>query len=308
MSAGVEEKKPHVDHSPLMELQRRMARAVMQPITRDEKMRQRNADGVPMEQEAAAFIKPNDRLSSFERLEIYNRQYWFRLFTSFEEDFPGVQAVVGKKKFEALMRAYLANCPSTSFSLRNLGSKLEAWLRSHKEWAGQLLLLDMVRLEWTHIESFDAAERPRLSPESLAKVGPASTFTLQPYLFLLELSYPVDDLLVAVRNESGSSDTSSNNATVARRNQRVRQVAAVPAQKIFLAVHRMENSIYYKRLAAEEYGVLQALKAGATLEQAIERGFKKSGMHEAERGDFLHTVFATWAMLGWFCESGESEA
>ena len=28
---------------------------------------------------ASEFIKPNDRLSSFERLEIYNRQYWFRL-------------------------------------------------------------------------------------------------------------------------------------------------------------------------------------------------------------------------------------
>ena len=57
------------------------------------------AAGRSNEREACEFIRPNDRLSSFERLEIYNRQYWFRLFSSFEEDFPGVQAIVGRNGF-----------------------------------------------------------------------------------------------------------------------------------------------------------------------------------------------------------------
>jgi hypothetical protein len=38
---------------------------------------------------AAEFIKPNDRLSSFERLEIYNRQYWFRVLDCLYDDYPG---------------------------------------------------------------------------------------------------------------------------------------------------------------------------------------------------------------------------
>ena len=45
---------------------------------------------------AAEFIKPNDRLSSFERLEIYNRQYWFRLLDCLYEDYPGLLSVLGK--------------------------------------------------------------------------------------------------------------------------------------------------------------------------------------------------------------------
>jgi len=49
----------------------------MQPHTRD---------GKSMHDVAAEFIKPNDRLSSFERLEIYNRQYWFRVLASLDED------------------------------------------------------------------------------------------------------------------------------------------------------------------------------------------------------------------------------
>ena len=63
----------------LAALQRRMARAVMTPLTPSEHMRARAPNGRSMRKEAAAFIKPNDRLTSFERLEIYNRQYWWRI-------------------------------------------------------------------------------------------------------------------------------------------------------------------------------------------------------------------------------------
>ena len=76
----------------LLELQRTMARAVMQPLTFSERMQRTAPDGQPMRAYAARFIKPNDRLTSFERLEIYNRQYWFRLLSSMVEDFPGLRS------------------------------------------------------------------------------------------------------------------------------------------------------------------------------------------------------------------------
>src|SRR5215472_17715199 len=118
----------------LQALQRQMANAVMRPLTRNEMMQKRDVNGASVIKEADSFIKPNDRLSSFERLEIYNRQYWFRLYSSFEEDFPGLMAVIGRRKFDALTRAYLTDFPSSSFSLRNLGSQLEYWLLSHREY------------------------------------------------------------------------------------------------------------------------------------------------------------------------------
>ncbi len=62
----------------LLDLQRRMASAVMEPLSIGDIMGTSRRDGTNMIQEAAGFIKPSDALSSFERLEIYNRQYWFR--------------------------------------------------------------------------------------------------------------------------------------------------------------------------------------------------------------------------------------
>jgi Putative DNA-binding domain len=134
--------------SGLAELQRRIAAVVMQPLTRAEGMRRRALDGSAVNAEAEALIKPNKVLTSFERLEIYNRQYWFRVLSSFAEDFPGLRAVVGATKFERLMRAYLDECPSRSFTLRNLGSQLEAWLILNPSWITpqETLALDIARL------------------------------------------------------------------------------------------------------------------------------------------------------------------
>jgi len=286
----------------LKEIQRRMAAAVMHPLTRSYAMPQRRRDGALNNAEAEAIIRPNDRLTSFERLEIYNRQYWFRLYTSFEEDFPGLEAILGRAKFDRLMREYLTECPSESFSLRNLGARLETWLTAHPEFIAphETLALDMVRLEWAHIEAFDSEERPPLSADAFANVGEQTVLPLQPHLRLLSLSYPVDDLLLQVRTENGSSASSTNNASAARKRRHVRQVAALAPRPVHIAVHRLENSVWYKPLGQEEFRLLQAIQAGKPLGVAIEEAFQSSDIPEDQRPAFLQESFASWAMLRWF--------
>ena len=87
----------------LAELQREMAAAVMQPLTADEDMRAQHADGRSMTDVAASFIAPNSRLTPFERLEIYNRQYWFRVLGALAEDFPALRAVVGRPRVRSAL-------------------------------------------------------------------------------------------------------------------------------------------------------------------------------------------------------------
>lgn len=288
----------------LLDIQRRMAAAVMHPLTRAETMPRRRRNGASNTAEAEAIIRPNDRLTSFERLELYNRQYWFRLYGCFEEDFPGLLAIVGRAKFDALMRAYLTDCPSQSFTLRNLGSHLESWLAEHPAFIQPhtALALDMVRLEWVHIEAFDSEEKPRLAADGLAAIGEDSRLSLQPYLRLLALSYPVEDLLLQVRTEDGSSASSTNSASAARRRKHVRRFAALQPKPIWLAVHRLENTVWYKPIAHEEFLLLSALLAGQTLGQAIEHAFAHSSLPEDQRAAFIQDAFANWTMLGWFTQ------
>jgi hypothetical protein len=288
----------------LAALQRTMARAVMQPLTSTERMQNSAPDGKSMREYASQFIKPNDRLSSFERLEIYNRQYWFRLLSSMIEDFPGLRAVLGDRKFEAMSKAYLVDCPSQSFTLRNLGARLETWLRKHPEWAGskQKLAIDITRLEWADIAAFDGKEEPPLRAEEIREdAGANLKLRLQPYMSLLDLKYPVDDLLLEVRKEDEDTDFASNAFQEKHKRKRVQAVAKLDAADIFLAVHRIDDSVYFRRIEREEFVILGALQDGKSLANAIEAAFRKSRVPSGERSESVRKWFQNWAALGWFC-------
>jgi len=292
----------------LVALQRAVARAVMQPLTASECMRRIAPGGGRMSAYAARYIKPNDRLTSFERLEIYNRQYWFRVLGSMAEDFPGLRAILGQRRFEDMCRAYLAECPSRSFTLRNLGARLETWLRRNPKWirGERTLALDMVRLEWADIEAFDGKAQPDLHSEDLnGSSAPFFRLRVQPYVKLLELHYPVDALALKVR-EDDDADFASNTLTENRKTAKIQSVAAVQPRQIFLVIHRIDFSVYYRRIEREEFALLSALRSGKTIERAIELAFQRSSIPEFDRGGYVRNCFQTWAALGWFCRPDEN--
>ncbi len=289
----------------LAALQKAVARAVMQPLTRNEHMRRVAPGGDRMHAYAARYIKPNDRLSSFERLEIYNRQYWFRVLGGLAEDFPGLRAVLGGQRFESMCKAYLTECPSRSFTLRNLGARLETWLRQNPNWMSdrRVLALDMVRLEWADIEAFDGQAKPALRSEDLREIDVLNLqLGIQPYVQLLELLYPVDDLLLEVKHGDDTPDFASNAVQERRKRSRVRAVAKLKPAQVFLAVHRLDFSVYFRHIEPEEFALLSALRSGKTIERAIELAFRKSAVSAADRAAFIQHSFQTWATLGWFCQ------
>src|ERR1700733_14611267 len=294
----------------LLELQRTMARAVMQPLTFTERMQRTAPDGQPMRTYAARFIKPNDRLTSFERLEIYNRQYWFRLLSSMVEDFPGLRAVLGAARFEAMSKAYIVDNPSRSFTLRNLGSQLESSFHKNPRWAGkkQALALDIAKLEWAEIEAFDGKAEPPLRPEDLsANAGANLRLRLQPYIQVLSLRYPVDDLLLEIKHSSEENEVASNAFQERRKRKRVQTVAKLKPAAIALAVHRIDNSVYFRRLDPEEFALLTELKHGRTLQKAVGQAFRKTKIPPQELPALVQRWFRNWAALGWFCQP-ESKA
>ncbi|HEY3860259.1 MAG TPA: DNA-binding domain-containing protein [Verrucomicrobiae bacterium] len=286
-----------------LELQRLMASAVMRPLSPRDAMQSRWHDGQPMKKVAAGFIKPNDRLSSFERLEIYNRQYWFRLRDCFCDDYPGLRAALGDRRFGRLADAYLAAHPSASFSLRNLGRRLLAFLEAHPRWIEphRALAFDMARLEWAQIEAFDNEAMPPLGMDSLLEIDPARTrLRLQPHLSLLELSYPVDEFLIQVKRAERLRDEASNavGAHPARLRRRLKR--RLKPQTVFLAVHRHNDTVYYKRLELGAFRVLSAFLSKGTIEEACLQLASLEGA-PGDLGGKIKKWFESWASLGWLC-------
>jgi hypothetical protein len=283
------------------ELQRLMAGAVMNPLAAAGGMKTKWRDGRPMKKVAGEFIKPNDRLTSFERLEIYNRQYWYRIKDCFYDDYPGLRAILGERRFERLACAYLARHPSQSFTLRNLGRRLVEFLEAEPRWIKPLQqpALDMARLEWAHIEAFDNEAKPPLELDSLLGVDPAKIrLQLQPHLTLLQLRYELDEFLIRTKHGEGLRSEASNAMELHRARQRSRFKQHLRPKTVFLAVHRHNDMVYYKRLQPGQFRLLSAFKAKATVAEACEK-LAESGQAELAS---VKSWFESWAALGWFCK------
>jgi len=286
----------------LLELQRRMAEDVRRPLTADFQMRDTADDGGSVGTIAASYIRPNDRLSSFERLEIYNRQYWFRLISAVSEDFPTLNALLGAKRFDVLILAYLNEHPSTSWTLRDLGAKLPQFLEAHPEFTGRRhrLAVDVARLEWAYVDAFDRKHRTPLAREEAQAIGAESKLSLQPHLQLLELNYPVDNLVLTIKRHAPESEIVSNAANQRESKARMK-LPPMKLERVWLAVHRFDDSVYYRRIDRETFLLLSALRSGASVYEAVTRSFEKTTLNAEEQANVLRESFAHASELGWFC-------
>jgi hypothetical protein len=159
----------------------------------------------------------------------------------------------------------------------------------------------MVRLEWAHIEAFDGPAAKPLGPEDLLDLGPGLRMSLPPYMTLLDVHYAVDDLRISVSQGNDPHGTASNAATATK--HRATKRKSVPRQKapIFIAVHRFDDSVYYRRVEPEAFRILTALRGGATIGTAIEKGFEGSSLSADDYQGNIGKWFAIWSELGWLC-------
>ncbi|MES2996991.1 MAG: DNA-binding domain-containing protein [Verrucomicrobiota bacterium] len=281
----------------LSDFQSALSQAVMRPLAAGDLMGRENRAT------ANEFIKPNDRLTSADRLQIYNQQYWWRLLGSFAEDFRGLRAVLGERKFNKLATNYLTKIGSRSWNLRDLGTHLESYLRDHPELIAPHgpLATEMVRVEWARVLAFDGEPEPLLDAEKFARRKPAKmTLGLQPYITLLELRFPIDHLLKRLKRSE--SDSASNAMSGGLRARRARLASKPLPQPIHLAIHRLDLLVYYKRLDPEAYFLLSALRDGKPLESACEIAFSDSADAPEIISEKVRTWFAAWMSFGWLCE------
>jgi hypothetical protein len=282
----------------LAEIQQAIAHTLFRPLNSDETM---SGEGGAV---AEHFIKPNDRLTAFERLQIYNQQYWWRILGAFGEDFRGLHAVLGERKFDRLATAYLEAHGSTSWNLADIGAKLPAFLEAHPEFIRprSALALDVARVEGARAFAFDGPEKPVLTAKQIARTPPDRLrLGLQPYLVLLELAHPVDDFMRTLKR---TEIAAVSNAVAATHTRRHKPVTVRQSRKpIHLAIHRFNFSVYYKRLDPEAYRLLLALREGATLEDACATAFAGSRELPEQSALRIQEWFARWMEFGWFCRA-----
>ena len=296
--------EPSIETSALALAQRSMSACVMQPLNApadaEEVSSVRDSN---FENTANTLFKPSWSLQPVDRLEIYNKQYWYRVLDSMLEDFPGLNAILGNEKFDVLVTAYLVANPSTTYSLRDLGDKLAAFINERPELTGadQSLAHQMCSFEWAAIEAFDRKRYPTIPPNSLSSGNPESlVLVLQPYVSLLETDYALDDFAIKVDKTSAQHGVSTAQAVRCHEDSE----AMRPKRKhLYLAIHRLQNHVYYKRIDQEQFQLLNAIKAGMTIGEACnDLAGGLSATRLATLPARLQKYFSDWMELGWFAD------
>jgi hypothetical protein len=186
--------------------------------------------------------------------------------------------------------------------LRNLGSSLVSWLDRHREYTGRRhqLAIDVARVEWAFVEAFDAAEYEPLTLEQIATLDASSRLALQPHIQLLALNCAADDIVVSLHR---GEERHTTEAGVAGEEPELPPAQTPPIRRrsTWVAAHRMDLCVYYRRLAREEYLTLCALHAGLPLSEALSAGFAQSRASATRQATLVQQWFGTWAELGWLC-------
>ena len=79
--------------------------------------------------------------------------------------------------------------------------------------------------------------------------------------------------------------------------KKVQAVANLKPSEIFLAVHRLDDSVYFRRLDREEFAILKELGEGRTLGRALELASRNTQIPLAERPGEVARWFHAWAAL-----------
>ncbi len=224
---------------------------------------------------AEELMKSGENLSSAERLELYHRQYWFRLLESVAEDFPVLRKMAGEEKFWELIEAYLQARPSGSYTLRHLGRSMAPFLagwegldETRRRWFSAL-----AELEYAAMEVFEAAEREPLPPEKLAE----EEIELQPHLRLLALPVPAD---LCMKREAFDPMTEE------------------PA---WIAVWRGPQGAHVNRLEEAEYRLLLRLREGGRLGDLF-----AEPMDPEPAPEDVQRWFGEWQGRGWITARGSA--
>lgn len=261
-------------------LQRWMGRAIRTP---ESKLRRRT-------REANVYLSGNAGQTAAARLNIYVRDYWARCIDSLREDFPGLERVLGPNGARTWMERYLTRHPSRSYTLRNLGTHLLSFMKKKYPGPHRRMAIDMIRFEWAKIEAFDRPAAPPFDPARLTETRrrriDRMRLRFQPHLTLLELDYPVYEIVDRVLHKNPGAGRT-----------------ALPARgRCFTVVYRRDDRVYHKEIDGIFFRILKNLRDGRTLSQscaAVQR--RLGGMELARVQSDVQTGFQNAVANLWFC-------
>lgn len=191
-------------------------------------------------------IHEHKGLSATDRLGAYNGQYWFRLLSILQGDFPLLSQLLGLWKFNQIASEFLHERPSTSTSLSDLAPQFHNYLQGvfHEQ---DLLQAAWIDLAYNRVFTSSA-------PAEFDPTGESPSHTLS-WNSSVEL-IKEDRALIEQRQ-----NLDPNNE---------KRLELPQLQSKYWVVYRLGTYIHTREIEVEFYTLLNSLKMGLSLDQSFE--------------------------------------
>lgn len=188
-------------------------------------------------------------------LDIYTRMYVSRLIDALADDYPKLRSALGEDAFTELAQDYLRAHPPRSFTLREAGAGLAAYLRGRA--AAPAWAADLAALERARLEIFDGPDAEPLSQDAAIALGaalPDLVLAWVPSSQVVPIGWEVDELWSAIEDGEPAFEP----APVADGSARV------------VLVWRRDLAVLHRTLDPDEAAVAPAIAAGARFAEVCE--------------------------------------
>lgn len=250
--------------------------------------------GLSIAEEAMKHIAPSPFLLPYQRIQIYNQQYWWRLCKILQEAFPIAVRLLGHEAFnEQIAVPYLLDFPPNHWSLNVLGERLPRWVLQKYHKPNHSLVYDSVCLDWAFSASYVANIYAPLDLAKISQENPdellASKLYLQPHLHLFNFKADLLSFRVSFLKQSVDYWKKHHFPKLSQ------------GKDHFFLLYRNENSnlISWRKISQGEWLLLNRFKEGSSIEDAcsyIETLEKK--LHD-EIAQELQKWIQHWAQSGW---------
>ena len=248
-------------------------------------LRQSDAFNIPLyDSETGAeiekWITPGPRLTASQRIGIYNQQYWFRLLTLMQEDYPTLVRLFGYADFNRIIaQPYLLKYTPNHSCLASLGTRLLQWIEEDYREEDKHLVLSAARVDEAYERLFFALFSPPLDTSSLDCLADKPIY-LQPFVALFDLGADLftfrSEMLSQepeywLENDFPKIDWSKSH---------------------YFALHRKRGELIWEEMEPDEFSLLRSFEKGAKIEEAL-------FSFDEENSSKLAEWFQKWAQNGW---------
>jgi len=235
-------------------------------------------------EEATKRLRKVNDLDGLGRIEVYNRQYWFRLISVMQVDYLCTLHVIGLRRYNAwviqFLQAYLPDSPY----LNTLDARFEFFLQEHYNESNREVVLEALAYDRAFALAFEAGLGEKLD---LGKSAGADLLSLplhlMPHVTALRLKHDWPSYRVLCLAD-----------------ETLEQVFDFPMPKLVnCVIYRHETTLFEKEMPGAACSVLRAMREPGTLTEIFDRLPELAAEEQADLETHLSEWFQDFVQRGW---------